>query len=446
VTSIDTIIKQTSKLNLLYVEDNEMARISTLELLHEFFGEIIVAENGEEGLAKFWEHEIDLVITDINMPKMNGLEMIEVIHKANPDVVAIVLTAHSEQDYLKKSIRLGVRGYLNKPIELDNLVDVLHGAISEALLNAEKTRNMRAKERYNHYLQSIINSIQDPIMVIDRDFKIKVLNDFPLRNPDAPHVHPVDTCYGLLHDLDAPCDPNVRQCPLKIIEQTRESLTVIHECRNGDTPTKYEILATPLLGEDDQFTGIVGTARNITHHMSAQERLEAQKRELGHKVRHDDLTQLANRLFFDETFEHAVRMANSHQNGIAILFIDLNEFKIINDTMGHRAGDLVLQGISHAMQQAVRKGDTLARIGGDEFALIATDIGRDDESLTIANKILAAIEQPLEIEGETIRLSASIGIAHYPRDGSDIETLLKKSDSAMYQAKNTPGHIALHTS
>jgi diguanylate cyclase (GGDEF)-like protein len=444
VTKIDTIIEQTSGLKLLYVEDNKMARDSTLELLREFFDTILIAENGEEGLEIFKREEIDLIITDINMPKKNGLEMVEEIRKTHPDIDIVVLTAHTEYDYLKESIRLGIRGYLNKPIELDNLVDVLQMIVSEAILNAERKQHMREQEEQNRFLQSVIDSIQDPIMVIDTDYRIKVLNDFPLSKQPAQAIDGEITCYKLLHDLDQPCDPAERLCPLREIERTRKNLTVIHAYDERDTWVKYEIHASPLTDSDEHFNGIVATARDITHHISTQKKLEAQTEELGHRIRHDTLTQLANRVYFEEAFAEAKRQADIQGNLAAVLFIDLNDFKAINDTKGHQVGDRVLKAISDAMQGAVRRGDTLARIGGDEFALIATGIQSPQESVTIAQKLLDAVNRPLTIDGETIRLAASIGIAHYPQDGADIETLLSKSDSAMYRAKQSSEHIALH--
>ena len=439
--TFEDLIAQTSELTLLFVDDNEVARETTYELLKEFFREVIVAVDGHDGLEKFRRYPVDIVLTDIRMSGMDGIEMTALIREIDHDVAVIVLTAHTEPDYLQQGIRLGIDGYLNKPIEIDIFLDVLSHAVSQTLLQTERKRHALENERHANYLRSIIASIQDPIMVVGDDYRIELLNDFPLLPDAAGEKKAVQTCYHLLHGLGAPCDPAVRLCPLRVMRQKPGSIRVRHECRGGNRTHRFEIQASPLLDEDGRFTGFVGTAREISHHLTLQQKLEEEKEKLSHQAQHDNLTQLANRTLFDTRLAEAIRQADDRQHKVALLFIDLNKFKAINDTLGHQAGDKVLQQVSRVMRNTLRKGDTLARVGGDEFALIAPDITHIDESLSIARKLLSALQGSLTVDGQDIPLSASIGIAHYPDDSRDVSTLLSLADEAMYRAKSHPEHI-----
>ena len=440
----DDLIAQTFQLTLLYVDDNEVARESTYELLKEFFQKVIVAVDGHDGLEKFRQHPIDIVLTDINMPGMDGMEMTTLIREIDHDIAVIILSAHTELDYFKQGIRLGVCGYLNKPIEMDNLMDVLSHAVSKTLLQAERKRHALENERHANYLRSVIASIQDPIMVVGDDYHIELLNDFPLLPEARSETDAAQTCYHLLHGLEVPCDPSMRVCPLREMRQEHGSIHVLHEFQGDDRTNQFEIQATPFLDVNNQFDGFVGTAREISHHLTVRQKLEEEKEELSHQAQHDNLTQLANRALFDMRLDDAIRRADDRQHKVALLFIDLNKFKTINDTLGHQVGDRVLQQASQVMREVLRKGDTLARVGGDEFALIAPDVTRTNESLIIARKLLAALQDSLTIDGRDISLSASIGIAHYPDDSRDVSTLLSLADAAMYRAKSHPEHISLY--
>ncbi len=442
MNTFDDLIVQTSQLTLLFVEDNQVARESTYELLKKFFRDVVVAVDGQDGLEKFRRHPIDLILTNINMPGMDGLEMATLIREMDPDItIIIILSAYTDMDYYKQSIRLGVHGYINKPIELDNLVDVLSGAATKAFLQAERKRHALENEHHAHYLRSIIASIQDPIMVVHDDYRIELLNDSPFHPETAGETDTAQACYHLLHGLEAPCDPSVRVCPLREMRQEQKTIHVIHECQGNSNTNQFEIQASPLLDDNNQFDGFVGTAREISHHLTAQQKLEEEKEKLSHQAQHDNLTQLANRALFDTRLAEAIQQADRQKNKVALLFIDLNKFKAINDTLGHQVGDRVLQQVSQVMRNALRKGDTLARVGGDEFALIAPGITHADESFCIARKLLAALQDSLTIDGQDISLSASIGIAHYPDDSHDVSTLLSLADEAMYRAKSHPEHI-----
>jgi diguanylate cyclase (GGDEF)-like protein len=159
------------------------------------------------------------------------------------------------------------------------------------------------------------------------------------------------------------------------------------------------------------------------------------EQESRHKAHHDHLTGLPNRALFLDHSEHAILRAKRNQQKLAILFLDLDGFKQVNDTLGHDVGDLLLTEVAKRLKVITRSSDTVARMGGDEFTFVLNDISDDENASSVAQKIIAELEQPFELQGHRCRISGSIGIAIYPTDSLDYETLLKQADEAMYLAK-----------
>jgi diguanylate cyclase (GGDEF)-like protein/PAS domain S-box-containing protein len=178
---------------------------------------------------------------------------------------------------------------------------------------------------------------------------------------------------------------------------------------------------------------------STTHYAAVFSDISARKESeerLHFLANHDPLTGLPNRAMFQERVEHSLRIAQRHLKQIAVLFIDLDRFKIINDTLGHHAGDQLLQEAAERLRECLRDTDTIARQGGDEFVVLLEDFGKDEQYLVgVARKILGALAKPFMLMGQELSISASIGISIYPRDGHDIHALLKNADIAMYRAK-----------
>lgn len=150
---------------------------------------------------------------------------------------------------------------------------------------------------------------------------------------------------------------------------------------------------------------------------------------------HDPLTQLPNRTLMLDRFAQAIATAKRHQRKMALLFLDLNHFKQVNDTLGHDVGDEVLKLVAHRLVGAVRDADTVSRHGGDEFVILLTEVAQPSDAGRIADALIIALAAPSSIGDQVLRLTASIGIAIYPDDGEDVETLMKRADAAMYQAR-----------
>jgi diguanylate cyclase (GGDEF)-like protein len=168
--------------------------------------------------------------------------------------------------------------------------------------------------------------------------------------------------------------------------------------------------------------------------------LNESRQALKHLAQHDSLTGLPNRALFDDRLQQAVSQARRDQTRLALLFVDLDEFKAINDTYGHHVGDLLLVAAAQRMEDCVRNVDTVGRLGGDEFVVLLTHVEEEQDALMVAEKICKTLNQPFELDGRQIHISASIGAAIYPAHGSDELTLARSADAAMYLSKEEGGN------
>jgi diguanylate cyclase (GGDEF)-like protein/PAS domain S-box-containing protein len=199
----------------------------------------------------------------------------------------------------------------------------------------------------------------------------------------------------------------------------------------GGGESRYlEFRLLPHLGDHGRIMGCFAVTTDITEHKLAEKRMER-------VAHHDSLTGLPNRLLFDDRLDQAIFLAKRNRRQFALLYVDLDRFKPVNDTLGHTAGDEILRGVATRMQGQLRESDTVARIGGDEFLVILPDVGKRDHAEIVAKKLIAALAMPFRLGSHKrdIVIGASVGIALYPDDGLGAEALVRVADAAMYSAK-----------
>jgi diguanylate cyclase (GGDEF)-like protein/PAS domain S-box-containing protein len=184
----------------------------------------------------------------------------------------------------------------------------------------------------------------------------------------------------------------------------------------------------PIFDDEGRFHGYRGTGRDI----SEQKRVEEQIR---HMAQHDALTGLPNRMLLHDRVGHAIALAQRNRRVLALLFIDLDRFKTVNDSLGHAVGDRLLKTVADRLGRCTRASDTIARIGGDEFVVLLGDLEEPEDARYVAQKVLDALSEPVTINGHELRVTPSVGICAYPHDGDDVETLMRNADTAMYHAK-----------
>ncbi len=241
--------------------------------------------------------------------------------------------------------------------------------------------------------------------------------------------------------LDFFCDedkPSIDNWMHEILD--KGSATIEAQCtRHDGTLVPYLCNGVVLKDPHGEIIGFTGTGRDISERREAAERMR-------HMAHYDTLTDLPNRALFSDRLQQAIAIASRYKKRMAIMFVDLDKFKEINDTLGHKVGDLLLLEAARRMQGCVRVSDTVARIGGDEFIVLLHDIETREDALMVAETLRHALCQPLNLGGNTIHISSSIGISIYPEHGSSEDKLVNLADDAMYAAKEAGRNIVkMHT-
>jgi len=285
-----------------------------------------------------------------------------------------------------------------------------------------------ALEESNYNLQQYLDAIDKiniGLFVVDNDYRIRYMNNTMI-NWFGNQTDKI--CYSSVAKLDKACP----YCKLK--EVIVENKKVIYEPETPDGQS-FDIVATSIRNSDGTISKME-VIRNVTDSKNAQKYLLQQKEKLAYLAHHDSLTGLPNRLLFNDRLEKSIEKSKRYKTKTALLFIDLDHFKEINDSLGHNIGDEVLKTITRRLDNTIRKEDTLARFGGDEFTIILEDLTQGQNASFLAQKIINSLAKILIIENNRLYITTSIGISLYPDDGINSQDLLKYADSAMYKAKS----------
>lgn len=290
------------------------------------------------------------------------------------------------------------------------------------------------------FLQSVIDSAADLVIVIDLDYNILLMNRAAslIIGVDVDTTSQVGKCFAVFCDADLPCTDRDFPCPVQAVQRTGKPVTLVHNPYHGNgVNNTFELEVSPLRNKDGVVYGIIEVARDITDRLRIEKELRESQSYFYRLAHHDFLTDLPNRLLFKDRLEQAMLKALRTKEKVAVLFLDLDKFKEVNDALGHDVGDKLLVELAGRLQGLCRQSDTVARLGGDEFVFLLDGIKNQSGAETVARKISAAMEKPVQINANAQQLwvSASIGIAVFPDDGEDIEDVIRKADIALYQAK-----------
>ena len=305
------------------------------------------------------------------------------------------------------------------PISIKNKID------SYLAIKLDVTSYKEQAERMQ-LTATVFDSIEEGIIVTDADQKILSIN----RAFAEMFGYTVHECIGktpkIFKSEEHPKE-FYTQMWNEIDEKGIWKGKIRDRAKDGTCVTLWMSISV-VKNKDDEIVNYISIHTNLADIIKSQEKIDF-------LAYHDSLTKLPNRVHFEETLIQALKTAKRKQTRLAILFIDLDRFKVINDTLGHHIGDELLKHVALSIRSVLRDVDMLARIGGDEFVVILEDLHNPDNAATVANKILYILSQPIEAMGHTLNTSASIGIAYYPDDATNLITLVKYADSAMYKAK-----------
>lgn len=294
-------------------------------------------------------------------------------------------------------------------------------------ITKQKEAQIKLKEsnvNFKNYLDAIDN-INTGLFVVSENFVVEYMND-TMKRWFGDQVNKV--CYSDVGGIKDPCP----YCQIDKVIKNKE--IVRYQPRTADGRT-FDIVATPLVNPDGSVSKME-VIRNITKEIELRDKLKEQQDDLNYQARHDALTGLPNRFDFDENLNIAIKRAQNTVHQFALFVVDLDRFKKVNDSLGHKIGDKLLQEIATKIRHIIDKHSYFARIGGDEFAIILENLEDAKQASQLANKIIEELKEPLVIEDQTFYMSCSVGISIFPQDSKDAQGLLRNADSAMYQAKN----------
>ena len=314
------------------------------------------------------------------------------------------------------------------PLETVVAVAVLMVAAALAYRLVAGVGAARQQSEAERFARDIIANTGEGIVVYDRDLRYVLWNGFmqELTGLDAAEVVGRTAVEIFPLSLEQGIDELLgRALSGETVQSSDVHYVVPATGREGWVSAVYR----PYLDAEERVVGVVGVVRDITERKAAEQQIEYQ-------AYHDSLTGLANRNLFHEHLSLALALAQRREKKVAILFMDLDHFKVINDSLGHSIGDALLREVALRLKGAVRDGDTVARVGGDEFTIVLQEVSRSQEAAIVAQKVMRTVAEPMEIDGHRLYITTSIGITLFPDDGEDAETLLKNADSAMYRAKD----------
>jgi diguanylate cyclase (GGDEF)-like protein len=401
-------------LDVLIVEDDAASALLVSRALSNHGARVDTARSGREALARFEEKPYPVIVTDICMPGMGGLELVERIRQLDKNTQIIATSAHSETDFLISAIELGFKDYFLKPLKIEKLLWAVKRC---ADTNSDRQRLEDEREKF----RTVVESLGEAITIKDLDYRIQYQNRamtemFGDRTGSA--------CYKTF-GLESPC----HECPtIKTLKDGKPHTSSRNYQLDG---TCFNIESTASLLRDSRGT-ITGTVE-IIRDIGERTRNEQIMREMAFI---DPLTGLPNRRLFEDRLVQAIAKSRRYGKRFGLLTLDLDNFKEINDSFGHEAGDQVLREAADRIRTCCKRDlDTISRHGGDEFCVIITDCGGKEQLTAIVDQLLVRFAQPFQLAGSQVKVTTSIGISIFPDNGTERKELEIASDRAMYAAK-----------
>lgn len=415
-------------IRILYIEDDAgLARLLQKTLQRRGYL-VDLAHEGEKGLSILEKEAYDILLVDYNLPGMGGLDVIRILSVQGRLLPTIMVTAHGNEKVAVEAMKAGAADYIVKDVDLGYLE--LLPLIIEQLINKQELMKERQQviealhESEDRYRRLVELSLDGIAILIKRSFTFINPAGAKLLGASSPEELLGKPIHSFIHSdgQDSFLDR------LKQIEDKNQLFSWVEEkfIRPDDRKIEVEVAGIPFIYQGQQAVQII--FRDITDHKLAKQKLE-------YLALYDSLTGLPNRMMFFDRLKQSAAQAKRYNHSLALLFLDLDHFKSINDNLGHHIGDLLLKETAQRLISSARDSDTIARMGGDEFTIILTKIEGEQDAALVGERILKALSCPFILEGHECQIGVSIGICLYPGHVDDIDTLLKKADNAMYKAK-----------
>lgn len=440
-TPVQTITTLPVRSRILIVDDEPLILEGLERLLTARDYDVTTANGGCDALIAIGKQQFDVVLLDLSMPDLNGTEVLRFVSERSADTPVIVVSGESAIDAAIKALRGGAADFVRKPYEPEELLRRIGSTLTQRRLEKENNHILQRLQQSEKWHRFLVNSSPDFIYTLDREGRFTFVNDrveslLGYRREDLLGQH-----YSMVvHEDDVPRAEHVFN-ERRAGDRSARNAEIRLKCNPGDRRPRLmnsrcksvELTATGMYNEEagpfeQRFIGSYGVAKDVTERKQAEETVHYQ-------AYHDLLTGLPNRALFRDHLGLMLAQAKRSQKPLAVLSLDLDHFKVINDSLGHAIGDELLLAVSARLRQCLREGDTLARLGGDEFAvLLPTLVSRSDVD-HIGRKVIEVLSKPVYLKGHEIYISVSIGACVAPEDGEMVDGLIRQAEIAMYQAK-----------
>nr|WP_321514060.1 diguanylate cyclase [uncultured Pseudodesulfovibrio sp.] len=424
-------------LQKVLIVDDSPTNLALLEhMLRDIGCEVVKAESGMEAVSLVKAYDFALILLDIQMPGLNGYEAAAKIkdYERGRHVPIIFITAiFQDEENVRQGYETGAVDYLFRPVDAQILTSKVQAFLKmhEQKVLLEKTIDLQrkteaalrqAEEKYRLIFERVVEGI----------FQCTPGGDYLEVNPALVRIlgyENADEIIGKpeLH-VDMMADLNERQAYVAAFERDGSVSGFEYRVRRKNGEIIWCSESSRIVSSDDWDDFIEGVLEDITAKKTAE-------LELQHLATVDSLTGIANRHKFFDRLEHALSIAKRYGQLVAVLFVDLNNFKQVNDTFGHQMGDDLLRKVAQRLELRIRQSDTLARLGGDEFGVLLAGIVDEESALAVTRSLLNEMNKPFILQGQEIQVGATVGISFYPNDGKDSVSLISRADAAMYGAK-----------
>lgn len=430
--------QNTTGFNVLVADDEPLMLASLARLLGAAGYRVQTACNGAEAVRSLESGPFDLLLLDLMMPGLTGHEVMDRMREKNSGTPVIVVSGDTSIESAISALRRGAYDFVRKPYEPDEILRRVQNALASRRLEVENRdmgARLRRSEQWHRYL---VNNSTDIIYTLDAKGRFTFVNNavepmLGLAKRDLLGKH----FSAIVHDEDVPGVAH-RFDERRTGERASRGVELRLKCTEGErqrglkqyVPVELNAMGMYENDPDGQrrFTGTHGVVRDIADRKRVEQTIVFQ-------AYHDLLTGLPNRALFQDRLSQAIHQAKRDHTRLAVMFIDLDKFKFVNDSLGHVAGDKLLKALATRLRSCLREVDTLARMGGDEFVLLLPHINETADATFIAEKILLALQRKFIIGEHEMFASVSIGIVLYPEDADTGDDLIKRADLAMYNAK-----------
>ncbi|MCP4979771.1 MAG: EAL domain-containing protein [Gammaproteobacteria bacterium] len=430
-------------ISFLVVDDDLRARESLVTLLQRQWADITEAEDGEVAISLIQQRQFNIVILDLNMPKKSGDQVLAFIRDKKIKTTVIVLSGEASINKVTEAVRLGAYDIFRKPYSFDELEHSIHNALVKLRIEEEKAQIQNRLAHSEQLHRYMVDNSPDLIYLLNLAGEFTFVNDSVTKLLGYEKSDLLGKHYSEFIAIEDRLKAEYLFNERRRENRSNRTIELRLKCNPSADPSKpFEVSTRPIelnsMGiyavdskdsKKSVYQGTYGVARDISSRKKAEKLITYQ-------AYHDLLTNLPNRAMLLDRLDLAIKQSERTGETLIVMFLDLDRFKLVNDSFGHVVGDQLLVEVAERLKTEIREGDTLARLGGDEFMLLLPQPTSKEQAESVAQKLIASLQQPFFLKSKEVYINVSIGISVFPGDSTDINTLIKNADMAMYEVKS----------